>query len=108
MHASADGPIKLSLDGQTVYMPTETFRARETDLLKQEELIEVLKRQVAEERAINKDLREKVYSYEVAKDSERKAAEATMKAMEWQVSSERWKTGIIAFILGGIAGHAAR
>lgn len=108
MHASADGPIKVSPDGQSVIMPVSVFRARETDLLKQEELIEVLKRQITEERTLMKDLREKMYSLEVAIESERKAAAAIMKAIEWQVVSERWKAGSIGFFLGGIAGYAIR
>lgn len=89
-------------------MPVSVFRARETDLLKQEELIEVLKRQISEERALTKRLQEKVYSLEVAKESERKAAAATIQAVEWKVVSERWKTGSIAFLLGGVAGYAIR
>lgn len=106
--ASAEGPIKVTPDGQSVMMPVSVFRARETDLLKQEELIEVLKRQITEERTLMKDLREKMYSLEVAIESERKAAAATMKAIEWQVVSERWKAGSLGFFLGGLAGYAIR
>lgn len=90
--APNSGPIRLSDDGRTVSMPVEVFRAREGDLLRLEALVGTLKRQLDEEREAYNLLALQAESLEAAIKTERAAA-----------YREKRNSGILGFILGGVA-----
>ena len=102
MSGSAAGPIELSRDGKTVSMPVDVFRARETDLLRLEKLVETLKTQLAEERTLADRLAGQVLSLEAALQSERKAAESLQIALRGDIRKAKTTSGIIGFLAGGI------
>ncbi len=99
---SAAGPIELSRDGKIVSMPVDVFRARETDLLRLEKLVDTLKAQLAEERTLADRLAGQVLSLEAALRSERKAAEALQIALRGDILKAKTTSGILGFLAGGI------
>lgn len=98
MSASA-GEIVLSPDGKTVSMPVETFRAREADLLRYEQLVPTLKAQLESERAQFEKLQNAVLVLESRIKSERASAEAVFVSLR----ADRRKYGLLGFVIGGIA-----
>lgn len=101
MSASA-GEIRLSEDGKSVIMPVDVFRAREADLLRLEKLVDTLKEQILEERALADKLGGQIFSLEAALQSERKAAESLQIALQGDIRKAKTTSGIIGFLAGGI------
>lgn len=89
--ASAGGPIQLSVDGKTVSMPVEVFRAREMDIQKGEAAIEY----AAKLEGIIEELRNRILTLELSVSQERRAADSFVR-------SEKRKAGTLGFVLGGI------
>lgn len=89
-------------------MPVGVFRAREADLLRLEKLVDTLKEQILEERALADKLGGQVLSLEAALQSERKAAESLQIALRGDIRKAKTTSGIIGFILGGIAVGVAK
>jgi len=108
MSGSAAGPIELSRDGKYVSMPVEVFRAREADILRLEKLVETLRGQILEERILADKLAGQVLSLEAALRSERKAAESLQIALRGDIRKAKTTSGIIGFVLGGIAVGVAK
>lgn len=102
MSASAAGPIELSRDGKTVSMPVDVFRAREADILRLEKLVETLKGQILEERALADKLGGQIFSLEAALQSERKAADSLQIALRGDIRKAKTTSGILGFLAGGI------
>ena len=98
MSASAS-VITISPDGKTVSMPVETFRAREADLLRYEQLVPTLKAQLESERAQFEKLQNAVMVLESRIKSERASAEAVFVSLR----ADRRKYGLLGFVIGGIA-----
>lgn len=88
-------------------MPVEVFRAREADLLRYEALVPVLEKTIRTEREKTDKLVDQVYSLTVALDSERKAAQALVTSLKVEIRQVGFKSGIVGFLAGGIAGYAA-
>lgn len=83
-------------------MPVDVFRAREADLLRLEKIVETLKGQILEERALADKLAGQVLSLEAALRSERKAAEAVQIALRGDILKAKTTSGILGFLAGGI------
>lgn len=83
-------------------MPVDVFRAREADLLRLEKLVEALKAQLAEERALADKLGGQIFSLEAALQSERKAAESLQIALRGDILKAKTTSGILGFLAGGI------
>lgn len=99
---SAAGPIELSRDGKTVSMPVDVFRARETDLLRLEKLVDTLKAQLAEERTLADRQAGEIFSLKAALQSERNAAESLQIALRGDIARAKTTSGILGFLAGGI------
>ena len=89
-------------------MPVDVFRAREADHLRLEKLVETLKGQILEERALADKLGGQIFSLEAALQSERKAAESLQIALRGDIRKAKTTSGIIGFVLGGIAVGVAK
>lgn len=104
MSASANAnEIRLSPDGKTVMMPVETFRAREADLLRYEQMLPLLQRQNEEKQRKIEELIASVEELMVLYDQERKTAEALHLSLRSDVAKARSTYGLLGFVVGGIA-----
>lgn len=104
MSASAnENEIRLSPDGKTVMMPVETFRAREADLLRYEQMLPLLQRQNEEKQRKIEELIASVEKLMVLYDQERKTAEALHFSLRSDVAKARSTYGLLGFVVGGIA-----
>jgi len=96
MSASAEEPIRLTDDGQSVIMPVEVFRNREIDLLTLEDQVEVLQKALAEEREAYDEWKADLTKLEAAINSEREARHE----LEKQIIKENYKWGLLGLVLG--------
>ena len=104
MSASASAnEIRLSPDGKTVMMPVETFRAREADLLRYEQMLPLLQRQNEEKQRKIEELIASVEKLMALYDQERRAADALQLSMRGDVAKARSTYGLLGFVVGGIA-----
>ena len=104
MSASANAnEIRLSPDGKTVMMPVETFRAREADLLRYEQMLPLLQRQNEEKQRKIEELIASVEKLMVLYDQERMAADALHLSLRGDVAKARSTYGLLGFVVGGIA-----
>ena len=104
MSASAnENEIRLSPDGKTVMMPVETFRAREADLLRYEQMLPLLQRQNEEKQRKIEELIASAEKLMVLYDQERKTAEALHLSLRSDVAKARSTYGLLGFAIGGIA-----
>ena len=104
MSASAnENEIRLSPDGKTVMMPVETFRAREADLLRYEQMLPLLQRQNEEKQRKIEELIASVEKLMVLYDQERRAADALHLSLRGDVAKARSTYGLLGFVVGGIA-----
>jgi allophanate hydrolase subunit 1 len=102
MSASAN-EIRLSPDGKTVMMPVETFRAREADLLRYEQMLPLLQRQNEEKQRKIEELIASVEKLMALYDQERMAADALHLSLRGDVAKARSTYGLLGFVVGGIA-----
>lgn len=102
MSASAN-EIRLSPDGKTVMMPVETFRAREADLLRYEQMLPLLQRQNEEKQRKIEELIASVEKLMALYDQERRAADALQLSLRGDVAKARSTYGLLGFVVGGIA-----
>lgn len=102
MSASAN-EIRLSPDGKTVMMPVETFRAREADLLRYEQMLPLLQRQNEEKQRKIEELIASVEKLMALYDQERRAADALHLSLRGDVAKARSTYGLLGFAIGGIA-----
>jgi len=104
MSASANAnEIRLSPDGKTVMMPVETFRAREADLLRYEQMLPLLQRQNEEKQRKIEELIASVEKLMALYDQERRAADALHLSLRGDVAKARSTYGLLGFAIGGIA-----
>jgi len=104
MSASANAnEIRLSPDGKTVMMPVETFRAREADLLRYEQMLPLLQRQNEEKQRKIEELIASVEKLMALYDQERMAADALHLSLRGDVAKARSTYGLLGFVVGGIA-----
>ena len=104
MSASANAnEIRLSPDGKTVMMPVETFRAREADLLRYEQMLPLLQRQNEEKQRKIEELIASVEKLMALYDQERMAADALQLSLRGDVAKARSTYGLLGFVVGGIA-----
>ena len=104
MSASAnENEIRLSPDGKTVMMPVETFRAREADLLRYEQMLPLLQRQNEEKQRKIEELIASVEKLMALYDQERRAADALHLSLRGDVAKARSTYGLLGFVVGGIA-----
>ena len=104
MNASANAnAIRLSPDGKTVMMPVETFRAREADLLRYEQMLPLLQRQNEEKQRKIEELIASVEKLMALYDQERMAADALHLSLRGDVAKARSTYGLLGFVVGGIA-----
>ena len=104
MSASANAnEIRLSPDGKTVMMPVETFRAREADLLRYEQMLPLLQRQNEEKQRKIEELIASVEKLMALYDQERRAADALHLSIRGDVAKARSTYGLLGFAIGGIA-----
>ena len=106
MSASANAnanEIRLSPDGKTVMMPVETFRAREADLLRYEQMLPLLQRQNEEKQRKIEELIASVEKLMALYDQERRAADALHLSLRGDVAKARSTYGLLGFVVGGIA-----
>ncbi len=104
MSASANAnEIRLSPDGKTVMMHVETFRAREADLLRYEQMLPLLQRQNEEKQRKIEELIASVEKLMALYDQERKTAEALHLSLRSDVAKARSTYGLLGFAIGGIA-----
>jgi hypothetical protein len=104
MSASASAnEIRLSPDGKTVMMPVETFRAREADLLRYEQMLPLLQRQNEEKQRKIEELIASVEKLMALYDQERMAADALHLSLRGDVAKARSTYGLLGFVVGGIA-----
>lgn len=104
MSASANAnEIRLSPDGKTVMMPVETFRAREADLLRYEQMLPLLQRQNEEKQRKIEELIASVEKLMALYDQERMAADALHLSLRGDVAKARSTYGLLGFAIGGIA-----
>ncbi len=104
MSASANAnEIRLSPDGKTVMMPVETFRAREADLLRYEQMLPLLQRQNEEKQRKIEELIASVEKLMALYDQERRAADALQISLRGDVAKARSTYGLLGFVVGGIA-----
>ena len=104
MSASAnENEIRLSPDGKTVMMPVETFRAREADLLRYEQMLPLLQRQNEEKQRKIEELIASVEKLMALYDQERMAADALHLSLRGDVAKARSTYGLLGFVVGGIA-----
>ena len=104
MSASAnENEIRLSPDGKTVMMPVETFRAREADLLRYEQMLPLLQRQNEEKQRKIEELIASVEGLMALYDQERRAADALHLSLRVDVAKARSTYGLLGFVVGGIA-----
>ena len=102
MSASANA-IRLSPDGKTVMMPVETFRAREADLLRYEQMLPLLQRQNEEKQRKIEELIASAEKLMALYDQERMAADALHLSLRGDVAKARSTYGLLGFVVGGIA-----
>lgn len=104
MSASANAnEIRLSPDGKTVMMPVETFRAREADLLRYEQMLPLLQRQNEEKQRKIEELIASVEKLMALYNQERMAADALHLSLRGDVAKARSTYGLLGFVVGGIA-----
>ena len=104
MSASANAnEIRLSPDGKTVMMPVETFRAREADLLRYEQMLPLLQRQNEEKQRKIEELIASVEKLMALYNQERRAADALHLSLRGDVAKARSTYGLLGFVVGGIA-----
>ena len=104
MSASANAnEIRLSPDGKTVMMPVETFRAREADLLRYEQMLPLLQRQNEEKQRKIEELIASVEKLMALYDQERMAADALHLSLRGDVAKARSTYGLLGLVVGGIA-----
>ena len=104
MSASAnENEIRLSPDGKTVMMPVETFRAREADLLRYEQMLPLLQRQNEEKQRKIEELIASVEKLMALYNQERMAADALHLSLRGDVAKARSTYGLLGFVVGGIA-----